>query len=603
MIEVRVCRGTGCESSKAENLLNLLESAVKEKGLGDKVKVKTIGCHGFCQVGPVITIEPDGLFYCEVGEKDIEDIVESHFVKGEPVERLFYVNPATEERIPKYENIPFYQGQTKVVLENCGVIDPSSIDEYIEYRGYEALKKVLNGMTPEDTIEEILSSGLRGRGGAGFPTGLKLKFGRKVESDHKYVVCNADEGDPGAFMDGAILIANPHSVLEGLTISAYCLGASEGYVYVRHEYPQAVAAIKKALVDSRERGFLGENILGSGFSFDIKIKEGAGAFVCGEETALLASIEGERGMPKPRPPFPTDAGLWGKPTCINNVKSLANLPIIIRRGADWFKSVGTENSSGTAIFSLAGKIKNTGLIEVPMGTTLRQIIFDVGGGIKEGKEFKAIQTGGPSGGCIPASQLDLPVDFDSLKAVGAIMGSGGMIAMDETTCMVDVARYFISFTQAESCGKCTPCRVGTLQMLKLLDKIKEGRGDAGDIDKLNELAKTVKEGSLCGLGQTAPNPVLTTIKYFREEYEAHIKERRCPAGVCKDLIKFAIIAEKCIGCTACARVCPTNAITGKRDEVHILDLDKCIKCGACYEVCPPKADAIAKIPAFEGGAH
>ena len=603
MIEVRVCRGTGCESSKAKELLHHLEKAVDDNGLKDKVRVKTIGCHGFCQVGPVITIEPEGLFYCEVDEKDIEEIVGSHFIKGEPVERLFYVNPTTEERIPKYEDIPFYKGQTKVVLENCGVIDPSSIDEYIEHEGYQALKKVLNGMTPEATIEEILSSGLRGRGGAGFPTGMKLKLGRRTESDQKYVVCNADEGDPGAFMDGAILIANPHSVLEGLTISAYCLGATKGFVYVRHEYPQAVAAIKKALIDSRERGFLGENILGSDFTFDITIKEGAGAFVCGEETALMASIEGERGMPRPRPPFPTDAGLWGKPTCINNVKSLANLPIILRRGADWFKAIGTENSSGTAIFSLAGKIKNTGLIEVPMGTTLRQIIFDVGGGLKGDKEFKAIQTGGPSGGCIPSAHLDLPVDYDSLKAVGAIMGSGGMIAMDETTCMVDVARYFISFTQAESCGKCTPCRVGTLQMLKLLDKIKEGRGEEGDIDKLNELAKTVKEGSLCGLGQTAPNPVLTTIRYFREEYEVHIKEKQCPAGVCKDLIKFAIIPEKCIGCTACARVCPTSAITGKRDEVHILDLDKCIKCGACYEVCPPKASAIVKIPAFEGGSH
>jgi NADH:ubiquinone oxidoreductase subunit F (NADH-binding)/Pyruvate/2-oxoacid:ferredoxin oxidoreductase delta subunit len=491
----------------------------------------------------------------------------------------------------------------KVVLRNCGEIDPGSIDEYIETGGYDGLKKALLEMKPEQVIDQILKSGLRGRGGAGFPTGLKWKFGRGSKSDKKYVVCNADEGDPGAFMDGAILVADPHAVLEGLIVAAYSIGADEGFVYVRHEYPQAVDSIKKAIIDSRKRGFLGKNILGSGFSFDLSVKEGAGAFVCGEETALMASIEGERGTPRPRPPFPTDSGLWGKPTCINNVKTLATIPIILRRGAEWFSSIGTDKSKGTAIFSLTGKVRNTGLVEVPMGTTLRHIIFDVGGGIQDDGKFKAVQTGGPSGGCLPADRLDLPVDYDSLTQAGTIMGSGGMIVMDETTCMVDVARYFLSFTQAESCGKCTPCRMGTLEMLRLLDKIKSGNGEEGDIEKLQELAITVKEGSLCGLGQTAPNPVLTTIRYFRDEYEAHIRDKICPAEVCKDLIKYTIVPEKCIGCGACLRICPANAITGKKNEVHVILDELCIKCGACFEVCPPKANAVDKIPAHHGGGH
>jgi NADH:ubiquinone oxidoreductase subunit F (NADH-binding)/Pyruvate/2-oxoacid:ferredoxin oxidoreductase delta subunit len=489
------------------------------------------------------------------------------------------------------------------VLRNCGEIDPGSIDEYIEKGGYEGLKKALLEMKPEQVIDQILKSGLRGRGGAGFPTGLKWKFGRGSKSDKKYVVCNADEGDPGAFMDGAILVADPHAVLEGLIVAAYSIGADEGFVYVRHEYPQAVESIKKAIIDSRKKGFLGRDILGSGFSFDLSVKEGAGAFVCGEETALMASIMGERGTPRPRPPFPTDSGLWGKPTCINNVKTLATIPIILRQGADWFSSIGTDESKGTAIFSLTGKVKNTGLVEVPMGTTLRHIIFDVGGGIKNDAEFKAVQTGGPSGGCLPADKLDLPVGYDSLTKAGTIMGSGGMIVMDETTCMVDVARYFLSFTQAESCGKCTPCRMGTLEMLRLLDKIKSGNGEEGDIEKLQEIAITVKEGSLCGLGQTAPNPVLTTIRYFRDEYEAHIHDKICPAEVCRDLIKYTIVPEKCIGCGACLRICPANAITGKKNEVHIISDELCIKCGACFEVCPPTAKAVDRIPAHHGGGH
>ncbi|MEE9353619.1 MAG: NADH-quinone oxidoreductase subunit NuoF [Candidatus Thorarchaeota archaeon] len=602
-LEIRACRGTGCESARAFELLEVLEKEVADKGLKNKVRVKTIGCHGFCEQGPVITVEPEGLFYCQVDKKDINEIVESHLIGGKPVERLFYVEPATGKKIPKYEDIPFYKGQMKVVLRNCGEIDPGSIDEYIEMGGYDGLKKALLEMKPEQVIDQILKSGLRGRGGAGFPTGLKWKFGRGSRSDKKYVVCNADEGDPGAFMDGAILVADPHAVLEGLTVAAYSIGADEGFVYVRHEYPQAVDSIKKAIIDSRKRGLLGKNILGSGFSFDLSVKEGAGAFVCGEETALMASIEGERGTPRPRPPFPTDSGLWGKPTCINNVKTLATIPIILRRGAEWFSSIGTDKSKGTAIFSLTGKVKNTGLVEVPMGTTLRHIIFDVGGGIQDDGKFKAVQTGGPSGGCLPADRLDLPVDYDSLTQAGTIMGSGGMIVMDETTCMVDVARYFLSFTQAESCGKCTPCRMGTLEMLKLLDKIKSGNGEEGDIEKLQELAITVKEGSLCGLGQTAPNPVLTTIRYFRDEYEAHIRDKICPAEVCKDLIKYTIVAEKCIGCGACLRICPANAITGKKNEVHVILDELCIKCGACFEVCPPTAKAVDKIPAHHGGGH
>ncbi len=595
VIEVLVCRGTGCESSKSDVLQERLVEEVQRHGLDGRVVVKRVGCHGLCQQGPVIAIEPEGLFYCQVKESDIPEIVESHFVKGQPVERLFYEAP-DGKRIPHYRDIPFYSEQQRVILAKSGHIDPGEIDDYVAAGGYKGLERALKEMTPDEVVAEVERSGLRGRGGAGFPTGLKWKFARRSPGDVKYAICNADEGDPGAFMDGSILIADPHAVLEGLSIAAYAIGAHEAFIYVRHEYPAAVASLKRAIAQSYERGFLGKDILGTGFDLDIKMMEGAGAFVCGEETALMASIEGRRGMPRPRPPFPVESGLWGKPTVINNVKTLAAVSLILRNGADWFRSIGTEGSPGTAIFSLTGKVRNTGLVEVPMGATLRHIIFDVGGGVKEGRKFKAVQTGGPAGGCLPAEKLDLPVDFDSLKAAGAIMGSGGMIVMDESTCMVDVARYFLSFTQAESCGKCTPCRVGTLQMLRLLDKIRSGRGEEGDIEKLLALCDTVVKGSLCGLGQNAPNPVLTTIQYFRDEYEAHIRDKVCPAMVCKDLIKFVIDPDKCIGCGACARICPTGAARGEKESVHTIEQELCIKCGACYEVCPPRARAVMKVP-------
>jgi NADH:ubiquinone oxidoreductase subunit F (NADH-binding)/(2Fe-2S) ferredoxin len=604
-IEVLVCLGTGCESAKSNTLFESFEEQVRKKKLGDRVEIKRIGCHGLCEQGPVIAIEPEGLFYCKVKHEDVEQIVDSHFVKNEPIEELFFES-RTGERISHYKDIPFYSKQYRVVLKNSGHIDPAEIDDYIAEGGYKGLERALKEMTPEDVVEEILQSGLRGRGGAGFPAGLKWKLGRNAPGDKKYAICNADEGDPGAFMDGSILTADPHSVLEGLSICAYAIGADEAFVYVRHEYPSSVRALKKALSDSYETGFLGKGIMGTNYDLEIHLMEGAGAFVCGEETALMASIEGKRGMPRPRPPFPTESGLWGKPTVINNVKSLANASIILREGWEWFKAIGTEGSSGTAIFSLTGKVRNTGLVEVPMGATLRNIIFDVGGGVKDDRTFKAVQTGGPAGGCLPADKLDLPVDFDSLREAGAIMGSGGMIVMDETTCMVDVARYFLSFTQQESCGKCTPCRMGTLRMLKILDKIREGRGEEGDLENLEELCDTVVSGSLCGLGQNAPNPVLTTMQYFREEYEAHIKRKVCPAMVCRNLVKFTINPDTCIACTACKRICPTGAVQGERDVVHTINQELCIKCGACFEVCPPKANAVMKLPAQgdpNGGAQ
>jgi NADH:ubiquinone oxidoreductase subunit F (NADH-binding)/Pyruvate/2-oxoacid:ferredoxin oxidoreductase delta subunit len=542
-----------------------------------------------------VHVEPEGIFYTHVELKDVQEIVESHLRDGKPVERLFYRDPVTGQSVAHHSEIGFYSQQQRVLLRNCGNVNPEEIGDYLGHGGYEALKQVLSRMAPGQVIDEVKRSGLRGRGGAGFPTGLKWEFCAKTTSDKKYVVCNADEGDPGAFMDRSILEADPHSVIEGLTIAGYAMGAHHGYIYVRAEYPLAVRRLRIALEQAREQALLGNNILQSGFSFDIEVKEGAGAFVCGEETALMASIEGRRGMPRPRPPFPAQSGLWGAPTNINNVKSLASIPLIIRWGANWFSSIGTEKSKGTAVFALTGKVANNGLIEVPMGTTLRHIIYEIGGGIPGNKRFKAVQTGGPSGGCLPASMLDLPVDYERLAEAGSIMGSGGMIVADEDTCIVDLAKFFLSFTQAESCGKCVPCRVGTGQMLAILERITEGQGEPGDLDQLERLAQTVKDGSLCALGGTAPNPVLTTLRYFREEYEEHIYRKRCPALMCKALTTYYILPDKCQGCMICLRNCPSGAIKGDKRMVHVIDQSKCTKCGTCLEMCPPRFGAVVKV--------
>jgi len=558
------------------------------------VDIKFTGCHGFCQRGPIVIVEPEGVFYSEVKVEDAPEIVQSHLQNGQPVERLFYRDPITDKPIPHYRDIPFYSKQQRIVLRNFGHINPEEINDYLNAGGYQALKKALKEMTPDQVIDEVKRSGLRGRGGAGFPTGLKWEFCRKEPGIEKYVICNADEGDPGAFMDRSTLEADPHALVEGLTISAYAIGAASGYVYVRAEYPLAVKRLRIALKQAEEKGFLGHNILGSDFSFTVSVMEGAGAFVCGEETALMGSIEGKRGMPRSRPPFPAQSGLWSKPSNINNVKSLATIPAIIDRGADWFSSIGTEGSKGTAIFALTGKISNSGLVEIPMGTTLRDIVFEIGGGIPGGKEFKAVQTGGPSGGCLPTSLLDVPIDYDSLAAAGSMMGSGGMVVMDEDICMVDVARYFLAFTQAESCGKCVPCRVGTRMMLEILERITQGQGHPDDIEKLERLAVTVKSGSLCALGGTAPNPVLTTLRYFRDEYEAHINEKRCPAASCRELINYYVLTDKCQGCGICLRNCPVEAIKGGKRMVHVIDQDKCTKCGTCLDVCPDRFNAIVK---------
>ena len=546
------------------------------------------GCHGFCEHGPLVIVYPEGTFYCQVKAEDVEEIVESHLFKGRIVERLLYHEPLTHESIPNYSEINFYKKQHRLVLENCGAINPEQIEEYIAVGGYEALAKAVTTMSPEDVIEEIKKSGLRGRGGGGFSTGMKWQFAKASVSDKKYVICNADEGDPGAFMDRSVLEGDPHKILEGMAVCGYAIGADEGYIYVRAEYPLAIKRLRIAIEQAEAMGLLGENIFGSGFSFKLHIKEGAGAFVCGEETALMASIEGKRGMPRPRPPFPAVAGLWGKPTNINNVETLGNVAAIITNGADWYAGFGTEKSKGTKVFALTGKINNTGLAEVPMGITMREIIYDIGGGINGGKKFKAVQIGGPSGGCLPESMLDLSIDYDSLTAAGAMMGSGGLVVMDEDTCMVDVAKFFLNFTQSESCGKCTPCREGTKRMLEVLTRITEGQGREGDIELLEELARNIKETALCGLGQTAPNPVLSTLKYFRHEYEAHIKEKRCPAGACEKLANYEI-TDACKGCGLCARQCPVNAISGEVKKKHVIDVTKCIKCGACMAACPFKA--------------
>ncbi|WP_337488054.1 NADH-quinone oxidoreductase subunit NuoF [Phascolarctobacterium faecium] len=585
---VLICGGTGCKSAGSKEVQLAFSRAIETKGLSDEVMVVETGCHGFCEHGPLVIVYPEGTFYCQVKAEDVEEIVESHLFKGRIVERLLYHEPLTHESIPNYSEINFYKKQHRLVLENCGAINPEQIEEYIAVGGYEALAKAVTTMSPEDVIEEIKKSGLRGRGGGGFPTGMKWQFAKASVSDKKYVICNADEGDPGAFMDRSVLEGDPHKILEGMAVCGYAIGADEGYIYVRAEYPLAIKRLRIAIEQAEAMGLLGENIFGSGFSFKLHIKEGAGAFVCGEETALMASIEGKRGMPRPRPPFPAVAGLWGKPTNINNVETFGNVAAIITNGADWYAGFGTEKSKGTKVFALTGKINNTGLAEVPMGITMREIIYDIGGGINGGKKFKAVQIGGPSGGCLPESMLDLSIDYDSLTAAGAMMGSGGLVVMDEDTCMVDVAKFFLNFTQSESCGKCTPCREGTKRMLEVLTRITEGQGREGDIELLEELARNIKETALCGLGQTAPNPVLSTLKYFRHEYEAHIKEKRCPAGACEKLANYEI-TDACKGCGLCARQCPVNAISGEVKKKHVIDVTKCIKCGACMAACPFKA--------------
>jgi NADH:ubiquinone oxidoreductase subunit F (NADH-binding)/(2Fe-2S) ferredoxin/NAD-dependent dihydropyrimidine dehydrogenase PreA subunit len=590
-IRIFICEGTGCVSSKSPDIRMAIEREIGEKGLSHKVKVGFTGCHGFCQRGPIVVVEPEGIFYCQVKPEDAHEIVASHIVGGEPVKRLFYHHPVTREVVPHYRDIPFYQKQQRVILRNCGKINPERIEEYESQGGYRALRKVVETMTPEQVIDEVRRSGLRGRGGAGFSTAVKWDVCRKQPGDEKYAICNADEGDPGAFMDRSILEADPHAVLEGLIILGFAIGAHKGFFYCRAEYPLAVKRIRIALDQARQKGYLGKGILGSDFDFDVEVFEGAGAFVCGEETALIGSIEGSRGMPRSRPPFPAEKGLWGKPTVINNVKTLASVSVMMERGSDWFSSIGTENSKGTAVFALTGKIANSGLVEVPMGTPLSTIIYDIGGGIPNKKAFKAVQTGGPSGGCLPSSKLDIPIDFDSLKEAGSMMGSGGLVVMDETTCIVDVTRFFLTFTQSELCGKCVPCRIGTRHMVNLLEKITQGKGPEEDLIKLENLANKVKMGSLCGLGQTAPNPVLTALRYFRSEFIAHVVDKRCPAISCRALVTFRVIPGHCTGCLQCVKVCPTGAITGPRSQPQNLDQSKCIKCRSCYEIC--RFDAIA----------
>lgn len=592
--QVLICGGTGCTSSGSDKIAKRLQEEIDKNGLTDEVKVVRTGCFGLCALGPIMIVYPEGTFYSMVKEDDIAEIVSEHLLKGRVVTRLVYDETIGENEIKSLKETNFYKKQHRIALRNCGVINPECIDEYIGRNGYEALGKVLKSMTPDEVIQTILDSGLRGRGGGGFPTGKKWQLARNLvkDADQKYVCCNADEGDPGAFMDRSVLEGDPHVVIEAMAIAGYAIGATQGYIYIRAEYPIAVQRLQIAINQAREYGLLGKNIFDSGFDFDLDIRLGAGAFVCGEETALMTSIEGNRGEPRPRPPFPAESGLFKKPTVLNNVETYANIPQIILNGADWFASMGTEKSKGTKVFALGGKIHNTGLVEVPMGTTLREVIYEIGGGIPNGKAFKAAQTGGPSGGCIPAEHLDIPIDYDNLIAIGSMMGSGGLIVMDEDNCMVDIAKFFLQFTVDESCGKCTPCRIGTKRLYEMLEKITSGNATMEDLDKMEKLCYYIKNNSLCGLGQTAPNPVLSTLRYFKNEYIAHVQDKRCPAGVCQDLLTYKIIDIKCKGCTACARGCPVGAISGTVKQPHTIDTTKCIKCGACMAKC--KFGAIIK---------
>ncbi|GMQ60173.1 NADH-quinone oxidoreductase subunit NuoF [Vallitalea sediminicola] len=591
-MHILVCGGTGCKSADSDRIVDNLKEQLKINNMDNEVKILKTGCFGFCEKGPVVKILPDNTFYVQVQPEDAEEIVKEHIVKGRKVGRLLFEDPETQEKVSDSKNMDFYKKQMRIALRNCGFIDPSNIEEYIARDGYHALGRVLTEMTPNEVIEVVKESGLRGRGGGGFPTGLKWQFASKYEADQKYVVCNADEGDPGAFMDRSILEGDPHSIVEAMSICGYSIGATKGKVYIRAEYPLAIKRLQKAIDDAREAGLLGTDIMGTGFEFDIELTYGAGAFVCGEETALIHSMEGLRGEPTTKPPFPAESGYWGKPTNVNNVETFANIPVIILKGAGWFNKIGTEKSKGTKVFALAGKINNVGLIEVPMGTTLREVIYDIGGGIKNGKKFKAVQTGGPSGGCLTEKDLDTPIDFDNLIAKGSMMGSGGMIVMDEDNCMPAVAKFYLEFTEEESCGKCTPCRIGTKRLSELLELVTSGKGTMDHLDELKRLSRVIKDTALCGLGQTAPNPVLSTLDIFWDEYVAHVKDKTCPAGNCKNLLKYYIQEDKCIGCTACSRVCPVGAISGSVKKPHSIDQDKCIKCGACMDKC--KFGAIIK---------
>lgn len=588
-MHILVCGGTGCRASASKNIIYRLEECLKERALEEEVQVIATGCFGFCEKGPIVKIMPDNTFYVQVKPEDAEEIVDEHIIKGRKVDRLLYKEPATQTTVSDSKHMEFYKKQMRIALRNCGFIDPENIEEYIGREGYSALAKCLTEMTPEEVIDEVKRSGLRGRGGGGFPTGLKWEFARKYQDDQKYVVCNADEGDPGAFMDRSIMEGDPHSVIEAMAICGYSISASKGLVYIRAEYPLAIERLRIAIRQARESGLLGDHILGTEFNFHIEIRYGAGAFVCGEETALIHSMEGQRGEPTMKPPFPAEAGYLKKPTNVNNVETLANIPVILNKGAAWYESIGTERSKGTKVFALAGKINNVGLIEVPMGTTLREVIYEIGGGIKNGKKFKAVQTGGPSGGCLTEKHLDTPIDFDNLLAVGSMMGSGGMIVMDEDDCMVAVAKFYLEFIVEESCGKCSPCRIGNQRLLEILTRITEGKGKMEDLENLYNLSQVIKDTALCGLGQTSPNPVLSTLDNFREEYIAHIRDHKCPAGKCKALLFYRIDPQLCVGCTLCARNCPVDAIIGQRKEAHFIDTTKCIKCGSCKDKCKFKA--------------